>query len=317
VAQVEGVVAKIITYESAAPAAWMGRVLHVADDGEGIQEGYSQILDDLERDYLPTGVETHTVYVEDFCSIASETVCPSATLALTQTWSAGNALLSYAGHGAVHRWAHEPLLLNTQLESLTGTTGLPFVLSLDCWDGYWMFPPKYPGFDNKDIHSTGEWATTVITDRGAIAVFGPAGLGYPDVEEFIAQRMYQAMFQEGNFQLGPLTQVGREVVPYSYLARTYTLLGDPALTLPWWDHLTVAPSAYTMTAGTSIPLSTTFTVTGTTRFGQNFAITPTWTANAGAVDGWGNYTAPEAAITVQLMAHMGAVSETMTINVVE
>jgi hypothetical protein len=315
VAQVEGAVDKIIAYESEAPAAWMDRVIHVADDGDGLQEGFSQILDDLERDYLPTGVETRTVYIEDYCAIAPETPCPSATLALTQTWSAGGALLSYAGHGAVNRWASEPLLLNTQLATLTGTSGLPFVISLDCWDGYWMFPPKYPGFGNNDINSTGEWATTVLTDRGAIAVFGPAGLGYPTIEKVITQRMYQAMFQEGEFQLGPLTQLGREAVYWDNLARTYTLLGDPALYLPWWDHLTIAPSTHTMNAGTSIPLSATFTVTGTTRFGQEFVVTPTWTADAGSIDGWGNYTAPNTATTVQLTAHKGAVSATVTINV--
>ncbi len=316
-AQVEGVVDKIIAYENEASAAWMDRVLHVADDGEDLNEGYSQVLDDLEQNYLITvTVVTSTVYLEDYCANPSHSPCPSATLALTQTWSAGSALLSYAGHGAVHRWAHEPLLLNTQLQSLTGTVGLPFVISLDCWDGYWMFPPKYPGFGNQDIHSTGEWATTVLTDRGAIAVFGPAGLGYVGLEEAMAQRMYQAMFEEGNFQLGSLTQEGRETIQFAYLARTYTLLGDPALTLPWWDHITATPDTYTMTMGTSIPLSTTFTVTGTTRFGQDFVVTPTWTAEAGTIDGWGNYTAPNSVTTVQLTAHMGAISATVKVNVV-
>jgi hypothetical protein len=316
-AQVEGVVDKIIAYENEPSAAWMDRVLHVADDGEDLNEGYSQVLDDLEQNYLITvTAEVNTVYLEDYCANPSHSPCPSATLALTQTWSAGNALLSYAGHGAVHRWAHEPLLLNTQLQSLTGTVGLPFVISLDCWDGYWMFPPKYPGFGNRDIHSTGEWATTVLTDRGAIAVFGPAGLGYVGLEEMMAQRMYQAMFEEGNFQLGPLTQEGRKAIQFADLARTYTLLGDPALHLLWWDHITATPTTYTMTMGTSIPLSTTFTVTGTTRFGQDFAVTPSWTADDGSIDGWGNYTAPNYATTVQLTAHMGAVSTTVTVNVV-
>jgi hypothetical protein len=316
-AQVEGVVDKIIAYENEVSAAWMDRVIHVADDGEEFNEGYSQVLDGLEQNYLVTAtVETRTVYLEDYCATPSYSPCPSATLALTQTWSAGGALLSYAGHGAVHKWAHEPLLLNTQLQTLTGTVGLPFVISLDCWDGYWMFPPKYPGFGNQDIHSTAEWATTVLTDRGAIAVFGPAGLAYLGLEESVAHRMYQAMFEEGDFQLGSLTQKGREAIPAAYLARTYTLLGDPALTLPWWDHITATPDTYTMTMGTSIPLSTTFTVTGTTRFGQDFAIAPAWTADDGSIDGWGNYTAPNYATTVQLTAHMGAVSTTVTVNVV-
>jgi hypothetical protein len=319
-AEVKGVVDKIIAYENETSAAWMGRVLHVADDGEYVNEGYSQVLDYLAQEHLPTSIETRTVYLEDYCANPSYSPCPSATLALTQTWSAGGALLSYAGHGSVHRWAHEPLLLNRQLQSLTGTVGLPFVISLDCWDGYWMLPPKYPGLAGQNTHSTGEWATTVLTDRGAIAVFGPAGLGYIGVEKWMTDRMYEAMFDEGNFQLGPLTQEGREEAswfyPWYYMARTYTLLGDPALYLPWWDHIAATPTAYTMTVGTSIPLSTTFTVTGTTRFGQDFVVTPTWTAEAGTIDGWGNYTAPNYATPVQLTAHIGVVSTTVTVNVV-
>jgi hypothetical protein len=47
----------------------------------------------------------------------------------------------------------------------------------------------------------------------------------------MARAMYQALFEDGVFQLGPLTQVGREAVSWSYLARTYTLLGDPAMRL--------------------------------------------------------------------------------------
>lgn len=321
VAEVEGAIAKIVTYESSSAAAWMERVLHAADDGYGTAEDFSQILDDLAQDFLPSSFETRTVYIEDYCNApTTEQSCPSATLALTQTWSQGVSLLSYAGHAAVWRWAHEPLVLNTQLSKLTGTVGLPFVISLDCWDGYWMFPPKYHSTGNRDVRSIGEWTTAVLTDRGAIGVFGPAGLAYPGPEEQLAQAMYQAMFQEGNFQLGPMTQAGREAVPsgfYHYLARTYTLFGDPALWLPWWDHMTITPTLLTMTVGTSITLSDNFVVTGTTRFTEDFPITPTWTASAGELDGWGHYTAPNYATVIYLTAHMGAVSATVTVNVVE
>jgi hypothetical protein len=231
-AEVQGMVAKILAYENAPPAAWMGRVFLAADDGKDTLEGFSQVLDGLARDFIPTGMETRRVYLENYCAIPKIGVpCPSATLALTQTWSQGAALLTYAGHGSIERWAHEPLLLNTQVASLTGTTGLPFLISLDCWDGYWMFPPKYPQLPGYDVRSIGEWATTVLTDRGAIAVFGPAGLGYVGIEEMMARAMYQALFEEDVFQLGPLTQAGREAVSWSYLARTYTLLGDPAMRL--------------------------------------------------------------------------------------
>jgi len=47
------------------------------------------------------------------------------------------------------------------------------------------------------------------------------------------REMYQALFQEGVIQLGPLTQRGRERLQAigSHLAQVYTLFGDPALRL--------------------------------------------------------------------------------------
>ena len=237
--ELAGVVQKLLDYEDAPFAPWMGRALFVADDGSTYPEGFANTLDRLQTDFISPTVTTRTVYIQDYCpkTALSTTAewyadCPSATLALTQTWSAGAALLTYSGHGSIHRWAHEPLLVNTQLPTLQPTDGMPFLISLDCWDGYWMFPPQYPvSGGTGDVRSIGEWATTALTDSGTIATFGPAGLGYLYIEEPLAQAMFDALFNHGVRSLGELTQAGRQAVSGSYLARTYTLLGDPALQL--------------------------------------------------------------------------------------
>lgn len=316
VKEVEGAVAKILSYERQARSSsdWQTRMFFVADnvpDNAGDFQAVAQRLAKM----VPAGAEIRTLFMKDYCGPPTNTPtpCPSATLALTTTWSQGASLLTYVGHAAVNRWAHEPLILNTQLSTLTGTVGLPFLIALDCWDGYWMFPPNYPGFP--DTRSIGEWATTVLTDRGAIAAFGPAGLGTTDDEFSIAQAMYRAMFQEGNFQLGPLTQAGRRASS-SHLARIYTLLGDPALWLPWWENLSITPPVVTVTAGSTYPLNTLFTATATTRFGQAFVVTPAWTVGAGKLDGWGIYTAPYINGTVPVTAHLGPVYAGAIIKVV-
>jgi len=316
VEEVEGAVAKILAYESQSlsPAEWRQRAILSADnvpDSAGDFLGIAQAL----AGKLPAGMLTRTIYLNDYCGspVSPPQPCPSATLALTTTWSEGASLLTYVGHAAVNRWAHEHLVRNTELASLTGTVGLPFLLSLDCWDGYWMFPPKYPNYT--DTRSIGEWATTVLTDRGAIAAFGPAGLGAVDEEHLMARAIYQAMFQEGKFQLGPLTQIGREAVSFSHLARTYTLLGDPALWLPWWKEISISPPLLTVPPGSTITLPEVFSVTGTTLFGQVFPVTPTWTVGAGTVNGWGVYTAPNFLADVPITAHLGPFSARALIKV--
>ncbi len=311
-----GVVDKILAYEEQPVAPWMTRTLFVADDGSSSLEGFADVLDDLQTAYLPSSLATDTVYIQDYCSPVSSSRCPSATLALTTTWGQGAALLTYAGHGSIHRWAHEPLLFNEEMITLPAMQGLPFILSLDCWDGYWLFPPRYPPLGSRDVRSIGEWATTVLTDRGAIGLFGPAGLGYVYTEKQMSQAMYDGMFNQGVFRLGELTQLGRQAISWSYLARTYTLLGDPTLMLPWWEALAVTPATITVTAHTTLSLPAAVTVTGTTRFGQAFVVPPSWTVAAGSLDGWGAFTAPTQTQQIMAQAHSGAMSTPFTINVV-
>ncbi len=322
-AEVAGYVAKVLTYEQQPSAPWMDRALMVADDGITTPEPFAAIIERL-ADYLPEQIATEKIYIEDYCADPDRpnfTPCISATHALTTAWNAGAAMLTYAGHGSIHRWGHEPLILNTDLTQLTETMGLPFIIALDCWDGYWMFPPEYPAQDATDVRSMGEWATTVVTQSGAIAAFGPAGLGYAAQEEYLTRAMYAAAFERGVFDLGALTQIGRAAIRSSYMARTYTLLGDPALTLPWWEAASIAPGSSMeaqkpqMGVGAEISLNAYFSVTGHTRFGQSLAVTPTWTADVGAITGDDTYIAPVTATVAHITAHMGAVSATMPITI--
>jgi hypothetical protein len=132
------------------------------------------------------------------------------------------------GHGAVTRWATQ-LLTPGHVWTLLPGHGQPFVLSLDCLDGYWMLPPKYQVYGT-NTRSLSE-ALLITPERGAVAVFAPAGMGTIVVEETMARAMFQALFQDGTVRLGELTQAGRDAISWSYQADIYTLFGDPATRL--------------------------------------------------------------------------------------
>lgn len=314
VEQVTAYVDKVLKYAAQPPAAWQLHNLLVADNGKRSDEGYDTQLNRLAADFLPSAMTVEKVYMEDYCVGYSQ--CPSATQALLDGWNAGAGLLTYSGHASVHRWAHEPLIYNEDLLALTETDALPFVLALDCFDGNWMFPPEYPKLRNRDTRSVGEWATTVLTETGAIAAFGPSGLAYAAQEETLARAMYAAAFQQGVFDLGALTQVGRQAIAYSYIARTYTLLGDPALHLPWWAGLTLSPTRVTVLANEVVDLPALLDAQGDTRFGQTFAVTPTWTVDGVPLGYAGVFTAPAAPASVRLVAHLGPISATATLDAV-
>ncbi|MBN2006081.1 MAG: hypothetical protein JXA21_22175 [Anaerolineae bacterium] len=311
--EVAAYVAKALAYEAQPLAAWQLHALLVADNGQTSDEGFDSMLERL-RTSFPAVMTAQTVYMEAYCP-PSLTPCPAATNALTQAWNAGAGLLTYSGHGSIHRWAHEPLIFNENLTALTQKTELPFVLALDCWDGYWMFPPQYPQVAGRDVRSIGEWVTTVLTETGAIAAYGPAGLAHPYPEEQLARAIFTAAFQEGEFNLGALSQIGREAIRTYYEARTYTLFGDPALFLPWWLRLRITPAISMVQPGSVIELAAFLQSEGDTRFGQTFAVTPTWTVDVGTVDAYGVYTAPSTPTTARLTGHLGPLSTTVLLAV--
>ena len=229
VQEVEDVVAKILRYEKSRGGDADGRILLVADNVPDLAGDFEAVLDTLATDYVPADVPVAKVYLTDYCGppTSPPTHCPAATLALTRTWNQGPVMLTYLGHGAIHRWAHEPLMLNTQIDTLQPGHGLPFVLTLNCLDGYWMMPPEYPGYNNP--RSIAEWLS-MAPDHGSIAGFSPAGLGTTSAEDAIARSMYTALFDAGVRRLGEIALAG-QLTPISFpahLPEVSTLFGDPA-----------------------------------------------------------------------------------------
>ncbi len=230
VAELEDVIAKLLAYSSDPAAPWARRALFVSDNVPDNAGDFDAVIDTLEAATAPGMLRQH-LSLTDSCGAPNtqpNTCAISATEVLTQTWSEGVALLTYSGHGSIHRWAHEPLLTNTQLPSLQSGGGLPFVLSLDCLDGYFMMPPSYPGL--ADARSLAEVALT-LPERGAIAYFAPSGLGTTYEQQTMALALYDALYQKGERRLGALTQAARLAVFDTHLAEIYTLFGDPAMPL--------------------------------------------------------------------------------------
>ncbi len=298
VSQAQDVVDKLLAYEDQEMGEWATTAIFTADDDDA-GEGFSAITDRLMENYVPAGVTTQTVYLADYATV------PSTTHALTTTWNQGASLLTYIGHAWPIGWANEEYLTSQHLPTLQPTDRLPFLISLDCFDAFWFLPPEYPGGRRTtDTRPIGEWVTTVLTDRGAIANFGPAGLGFPTTEEVMSRALYKHLFQNGETRLGPLTEVARDAASWSYMARIYTLLGDPSMVLHWWDQLTVQPASVALTVNTPITLTDVFTVTGVTGYSETFEVTPTWTAEKGELDAWSVFTPTETG-QMTVTAHMG------------
>ncbi|MFC2037353.1 C25 family cysteine peptidase [Chloroflexota bacterium] len=229
VQEVRDVVAKIIAYEVGAIPNRPDQLIFASDNIPDAGGNFEAVLDRLADDFVPDWMRLERVYLTDYCGPPANppTPCISATQALTQTWSQGAAMVTFIGHGAIHRWTHEPLLLNTQIDTLQPGHGLPLVMTFNCLDGYWAMPPKYPGF--AEPQSMAEWMV-MAADHGSIAGFSPSGLGTTSAEELIVRNMYNAMFNEGESRLGEIALVGQltQVSYLPHLPEVSTLFGDPA-----------------------------------------------------------------------------------------
>ena len=319
-ADVAAVVAKILAYEAAPVAEWQLRALLVADNVPDTAGDFRAVLERLITAIITPNLQVERLYLNDYCGAPTNPAqpCPSGTRALTETWSAGAGLVTYSGHASINRWAHEKFLRTAHIATFTPTTQLPFVMSLDCLDGNWMFPPAYPGLD--DTRSIAE-QLLLTPERGAIAALAPAGLSYTWDGENIARAVYRAMLQDGEFRIAALSQIAR-AASRTHLRQVYTLFGDPAMVLPFADELTLtsatsASTPITLTAGRPVSITAIFAPQLHTRFGQTLPLTPTaWTADAGTFDADGYYIAPVTATVAHVTAHFGAASTTVPVTVV-
>ncbi|HNT75325.1 MAG TPA: C25 family cysteine peptidase, partial [Anaerolineae bacterium] len=310
VAEVATVVAKLLAYEAQPTADWQLRALLVSDNVPDAAGDFRVVLERLQAKYSPPLAMT-PIYLNDYCGgpTSPATPCPAGTLALTTTWSAGAGLVTYNGHASVNRWAHEKLLTTGDIATFAPGHGLPFVLSLDCLDGFWMFPESYPGLD--DARSIAERLLTT-PERGAVAAFSPAGLGYTWDGELVANAVFTALTHHGEFRVAELSQLGR-AASRTHMRKVYTLFGDPALVLPFGERITLTP--ITLTVGSRVTVDA-FAPRLDTRFGQTLPFTATaWTADAGTFDRDGAYVAPTTAGAARVTAHLGTLSAAASVTV--
>jgi hypothetical protein len=234
-AEVEAVTAKILAYESGFPQDWQGRLLFVADDTPDEAGDFVLQAEALISGYLSHPWRADRVYLDSYkdtgtCGTGSPGTCPAANAAIRDALNGNGALLvTYFGHASISAWASERMWMVNDLTHLTNGGRLPVILSMTCWDGYWIGPSggalSYgPGLVEAMLRAEG---------RGAVGAFSPGGLGVGTGHDALAEGFFAALFESGAWELGQAALSARLRL-YSTgadadLLNTYTILGDPAL----------------------------------------------------------------------------------------
>lgn len=195
--------------------------LFVADDDDTAFEE----LNDALMSYLPGDFAAETVYTRFYNAF------DVAAADIRSVVNAGAAMVNFVGHGDVTRWGAEPdgggefIFDPDDLDGLTNRDTLPFVLALNCLNGYFSQPLQYSLAE--------EWV--MAEDRGAVACLAPSGLSHQWEHEFISHRIFSRIFLDGETRLGDVVVESKIDAYYSgasdQVLVSFNLIGDPATIL--------------------------------------------------------------------------------------
>jgi len=172
-------VRKILAYESAETSLLEGRVVLVADNP------------DRAGDFIADAEALAATLGSD--QLVTRRYQPGATRQnVVQSFDEGASLVSYLGHGAIHRWADENVFNASDVETLTSQSQQPLLLTMTCLNGYFHFPY----FDSlAEVLLKAE-------DKGVIAVFSPSGLSLNAPANLYQQALVDELFHGGHDRIG-------------------------------------------------------------------------------------------------------------------
>lgn len=217
--ETQAVVNKIVHYENGAGAGrWQGRALFTADDADD-SGPFAEQSEKLVRTGAALSMFPSRLYYQSGKPVEGH------RQALFNAWEEGVGLLFYTGHSSIHQWGSEAFIHLNDVASLENGFRLPVVLELTCFTGSF----QVPGFRTLDE------ALLTHPGGGAVAVWGPTGLGISTGHGFLAEGFLNQLKPGSRSPLGAAALAGKvrlaESGQHLDLLDTYTILGDPALGL--------------------------------------------------------------------------------------
>jgi hypothetical protein len=232
-------VQKIIGYEEApTDQPWQKRLLLIADNNEPIFEQINEAIAGL----IPTEYTLIKGYLDDTTSSALSTQIEAEI----ENEDAGVLIVNYAGHGSVTQWAEESIFTTERVPDLSNDRRLPVMLLMTCWNGYFVEPKSTQFEGTTPERSLAEEMLLAHTEdqfgeieylTGAVATFASIGMTNAQVQKLLDQGFIEAVFQGGITRLGEAAAFAKETLLANSTnevdtAKSFGLLGDPAMTLP-------------------------------------------------------------------------------------
>jgi hypothetical protein len=206
VAEANLMVSKIVNFN---PASIPQTALMVADNPVDYDfEHFSEQLVPL----LPSSVAVQRVYR------AKEPSDAATHNDIIAKFNAGQVLVNYSGHGNVDIWGGS-IFTSTDALALTNGSHLPFVVVMDCLNGFFS-DPALEGLAESLLKAP---------NGGAVASFASSGLTIADPQHAMGQRMFQLLYSGPSIPIGDASRQSKTATNDLDVRRTWILFGDPTM----------------------------------------------------------------------------------------
>ncbi len=235
--EARAIVQKIVDYEARPlPGGWNASVLLVADDPD--EAGDFPTISDSAAAHVTdpfTVTRRYCAGSQPYQSDCPDTEAAAIHSAALNDWNRGALLVQYTGHSSWQQWARERFFHLDDLPSLANSRRYPVVAEMTCFTGAFHRPE--PTLDEELV---------THPDAGAVAAWGPTGLGASAGHQRLSDGFFRAVFSDTVGTLGEATLAGKlnllGAPQWSDLLDTFVLLGDPALRwnralIPWATHV--------------------------------------------------------------------------------
>lgn len=285
-AQIDTQVERTITYEA---EQWTTKDEYLHAAGASSNQGPG---DNGELDHEHMAI-IGDVYLDWIASDWTQESDPSGSMSnFISKWNAGLGHIQYTGHGWQQGWSNGAAVGNSEVNSLTNTTMLPYIVTVGCVVGE---------YNTGDCFSeVTQWATHNGMPTGAIAHYGSTINQYWNEPMLGQDAMVELIAAESYFSMGALCFMGSIEMMDGYGASgvdmfdTWHIFGDPSVIISG----TAQPPTGMRVSGSNLvaegpnggpfsPMSTAYTLTNNEEYSIEYSVVEvtSWLELEGVTDG--------------------------------
>jgi hypothetical protein len=139
---------------------------------------------------------------------------------VTDAFGRWSLLMNYLGHGSVEVWS-DYIFTSTAAETLTNGDKQPFVVTMNCLNGY---------FHDPYVESVAE-ALLKNSGGGAFGVWASSALTTPGEQLRVDLELFRQLFGGTHPSIGDAVLKAKQVTTDSDVRRAWILFGDPSVKL--------------------------------------------------------------------------------------